>query len=171
MNIELKFPENLTDGELATIEEIAKKASVKKSKVFKPEYNGCYYTTDMTFGVVLGACWLDDCADMARYMMGNCFETCGEAKFAIEKQKVLTELKRYALEHNKGEIDWENLKQMKYSIVLLGRHSPDICSLTAFETNSFADIGQIYFTSKEIAENAIKEIGAERIKKYLFGAK
>lgn len=165
MNIELKFPENLTDREMTTIEKLAKKASVKKSKVFKPEYNGCYYTTDMTFGVVLGACWLDDCADMARYMMGNCFETCGEAKFALEKQKVLTELKRYALEHNEDEIDWKNQKQSKYRIIYSEKF-PDKLNISTF--SQYRDIGQVYFTSQEIAKNAIKAIGAERIRKYLF---
>lgn len=28
--------------------------------------------------------------------------------------------------------------------------------------------GQVYFTSEKIAENAIKDIGEDRIKKYLF---
>lgn len=167
MNIELKFPENLTDDEMEKIEKLVKKASVKKAS-FKPERGSWYYfirTEDDVYKI----CWNNDRMDKHNYAIGNCFAKKAEAEFALEKQKVLTELKRYALEHNKGEIDWENLKQMKYSIVLLGRHSPDICSLTAFETNSFADIGQIYFTSKEITENAIKAVGAERIKKYLFG--
>lgn len=166
MNIELKFPENLTDGEMTTIEKLAKKASTKKSKVFKPRCGEEYYSLDNSGKPFKTKCF-NGGAD-GNYAIGNCFATTKEAEFAAEKQKVLTELKRYALEHNECEIDWENLKQMKYSIVLLGRHSPNVCSLKIFETNSFSDIGQIYFTSREIAVSAIKEIGAERIKKYLF---
>lgn len=169
MNIELKSPENLTNDETKTIEKLAKKASAKKSKVFKPRYGEEYYSLDNSGNPFRAKC-LNDGAD-GNYAIGNCFATIKEAEFAAGKQKVLTELKRYALEHNEGEIDWKNREQMKYSIVLLGRHSPNVCSLTIFETNSFSDIGQIYFSSREIAENAIEAVGAERIKKYLFGVK
>lgn len=165
MNIELKFPENLTDDEMEKLKNLVEKASVKKSKVFKPGLNGIYYA--ITAGGEICTCaWDDNTFACTCFDIGNCFETPEEAEFALEKQKVLTGLKRYALKHNECEIDWKSREQDKYCI-----HYENLSggSLRICVTNFIANIGQIYFTSQQIAENAIEAIGAERIKKYLFG--
>lgn len=165
MNIELKFPENLTDDEMTTIEELAKKASVKKS-VFKP-VRGTWYFYISAGGDINKAYWKDDDMDKSTYALGNYFAKKAEAEFAIEKQKVLIGLKRYALDHNECEINLGNFNQPKYCIY----YNWVIAQIEISSYYGESDIGQIYFTSREIAKNAIEEIGADRIKKYLFGAK
>ena len=165
MNIELKYTENLTDEEFEMLEKLVEKASVKKLKVFKPERESQYYIIE-ELGDIVKTYWLNDSVDKGSFVIGNCFKTYDNAEFALEKQKVLTELKRYALEHNDVEIDWENYAQTKYFICINSYRNN---SLIICHNNVCADIGQIYFTSQEIAESAIEEIGAERIKKYLFG--
>lgn len=162
MNIELKFPENLTDEEMKTVEKLVKKAKVKKSKVFKPKHGELYYYLVGT--AVNARYWLDKFIDKDRYSVGNCFETREQATFAAEKQKVYAELKRYALEHNEEEIDWENRFQNKYC--LFYDHKGEC--IKAFGYCISEELGQIYFTSEQIARNAVKEIGEDRIKKYLF---
>lgn len=94
--------------------------------------------------------------------MGNCFETKEQAEFAIDKQKVYTELKRYALEHNEEENDWNDIDKCKWYI------TKDCGKLNVYSFYRLQFLNQIYFTSEEIAQNAIKEIGEDRIKKYLF---
>lgn len=102
--------------------------------------------------------------DERTYKNGNYFKTEEEAKFELNKRLVYQELKDYALEHNEGEIDWTD-DCLKWYISYNGK--------TGFlEYNYWLnryDIGQIYFSSKAIARNAVNAIGEQRIKKYLFG--
>lgn len=99
------------------------------------------------------------------YRFGNYFQTKEEAEFAKQKQLVYQELKKYALEHNTGEIDWENYLQIKY-FIYCNTKSNDLCIMDVSEMKI---AGQVYFTSEKIAENAIKAIGEDNIEKYLFG--
>lgn len=74
-----------------------------------------------------------------------------------------SELQDYALEHNEGEIDWENGLQRKYSIAydFLKEDTVIICHLMNKRNDA-------YFTSPEIARAAIASIGEDRLKKYYF---
>ena len=97
--------------------------------------------------------------------LGNCFKTEEEAAFRLEQIKVYNELKNFADENNE-EIEWKN-GTAKY-IITFDTEDEKI------ETNIIfyiQDIAQIYFSSKELAEQAIEKVGADRIKKYLFGVK
>lgn len=165
MNIEIANLDNLTEDEKETFNRLVEKAN-RKSKVFKPEKNKNYYFITAN-GVVEYQNWDEDCYDDACYELGNCFETEEQAEFAIEKQKVYMELKRYALEHNEREIDWSNIYQAKWCIIF--NHIENLLQIRNYTCNE--QIGQIYFTSKEIAQNAIQKIGEDRIKKYLFEVK
>lgn len=98
------------------------------------------------------------------YRFGNYFQTKEEAEFAREKQLIYQKLKDYALEHNE-EIDWNNYNQLKWII----RYEKDYKEIRySWITDTFY-INQIYFTSEKIARDAVKEIGEDNIKKYLFG--
>ena len=44
------------------------------------------------------------------YTIGNYFKTREEAEFAVEKLKVIAEMKRFAEEHNEW-IDWNNTEK------------------------------------------------------------
>ena len=85
-----------------------------------------------------------------------------ETEFALEKQKLLVELQNFA-DLNNDEIDWKTTNQEKHYWVFSHYSEEFIPS----STRSFRDIGQIYFTSSDIARQAIAKFG-DRIKKYLF---
>lgn len=93
------------------------------------------------------------------YAIGNCFETEEDAKHAVEKLKVITELQHYASEHNE-EIDWEDRFQSKYELVY--DSSEDTVKVVRVSQKG----GGIYFSSFEICMEACIAVGEERIKKY-----
>lgn len=99
---------------------------------------------------------------------GNCFQTKKQAKFMVEKLKVIHELEKFAYENNEKEIDWNDVNQTKY---YLGMFQSDKI-IAVFSTYKWCYTPfNIYFTSEEIAEKAIETIGEDRIKKYYFGVK
>lgn len=133
-------------------------------KRWKGKKNDAYYSItsegDLVDDVENESAYDDSC-----YQFGNYFKTIDEADFAREKHFIYQQLSDYALEHNTEEIDWNNLNQGKTYI----RFSACLWKVETGFTYEKKDIGQIYFTSREIAENAIKEIGEDKIKYYLFG--
>lgn len=150
---------NLTDEERNTLLSLVKKSNEPKSKVWKPDVEEEFYTL-FGDGSIYKLTWLNIADRVKRYEIGNCFKTEEEAKFALEKLKVITELKRFAIEHNEGEIDWNDNKQYKYTLCF--DHDENCVKWVQYQH------AHIYFTSREIAEQAIKEIGEERLKKYYF---
>lgn len=160
MNIEITNLDNLTEVEKETFNRLVAKAN-KKSKVFKPEYRQEYFCIDL-YADILNTAFYKDNADKTRFELGNIFETKEQAEFALEKQKVYMELKRYALEHNEFKLDWNDKDQCKWCI---GFECGTLCF---YDYYILQYPNQIYFTSEEIAQNAIDEIGEDRIKKYLF---
>lgn len=87
-----------------------------------------------------------------------------EAEFELNKRLVYQELKDYALEHNKKDIDWTDCN-VKWSIYYNTETECLGCDFWYTDCN----IGQIYFSFGRIAQKVIKAIGKDRIKKYLFG--
>ena len=154
--------ENLSDEERNTLLELINKANKPKSKVWKPEDAELYYFI-RNDGQICYTHWNEIDLDQDRYGLGNCFKTEDEAKFALEKLKVITELKRFALEHNGGEIDWSDKEQDKYFMYYSYISFKIIIDYTTTSKRTTT-----YFTSREIAEQAIKKIGKERLKKYYF---
>ena len=136
---------NLTEEERNTLLALVEK-SVKEPKVWKPEINEKYYYVRSDGGIDYSI-WNNDKCDNNSYTIGNCFK----------------ELKRFAQEHNTLEINWNDIDQEKYYFYYN-------CTYKRFDINLvYGTKGNaIYFSSKEIAEQAVKEIGEERIKKYYF---
>lgn len=133
------------------------------TKVKKPECGTRYFYLD-SVGDIVNVVWDDDEYDNTRWNLGNVFLTEKEIVFAIEKRKVEVELERYAKEHNDPERDvWNGFNErcgIRYDCL-----RGDLDTSTMYQ---FRDIGAIYFTSKEIAEDAVNKVGAKRIIKYLF---
>lgn len=122
-------------------------------------YYWCYGSGNATSSI-----WNNGGDHEMRYAMGNCYKTREEAEQAAEILKIHNELKHYAEEHNEAEIDWSNNDQRKYYIssITLGYDDIDI------DWNQrIKQPNQIYFTSYEIAEDAIKAIGEDRVKMWL----
>lgn len=157
--------ENLSNEERSTLLSLIEKANKPKNKVWKPEKDEIYYYL-YSYGKIEEDTWDNINEDRIRYAIGNCFKTKEEAEFALERQKVITELKRFALEHNEKEIDWNNIEQRK--CFLSYQHDKNIIFIDFYYS---VQIYNIYFTSEEIAQAAIKEIGEERLRKYYFEVK
>lgn len=151
--------ENLTDKEKKTFLHLVKKS--KKSR--RKHINEIYYSIAED-GNIVGSVENDTFYDESCWKFGNYYNTKEEAEFAKQKQLVYQELKKYALEHNTEEIDWENYLQIKYFIYCNTKSN----DLGIMDVSKRKITGQVYFTSEKIAENAIKAIGKDRIKKYLF---
>lgn len=147
--------------------ELKELLEIKKNKnKWKPNTNELYYTinyNNMEIGLYK---WFDSLEEKALYTYNNCFKTKEEAEFRLEQIKIYNELKNFADENN-DEMDWHNETQEKYYIIFIGAENK--LWVDYKYTNIF--IGQIYFSRQELAEQAIKEVGEERIKKYLFGIK
>ena len=136
----------------------------EKSKIWKLEKDGhyCYYNDT---GHVYESCYDGDSTDKNRLEFGNCFKTKEEASHMIEKLKVINELKNFALENNDKDVDWRDKCTGKYFITY-DFYDEEI-SIASYTFRNFLPFA-IYFTSKEIAQKAIKKIGEYRIKKYYF---
>lgn len=144
-------------------ERVKPKVVEVKRKVWKPKI-GEHYWYLYGDGNISTITWCGSKLDADRYKLGNCFRTEEEAEFAREKKKVEVELERYAKEHNDPERDvWNGFNErcgIRYDCL-----RGDLDTSTMYQ---FRDIGAIYFTSKEIAEDAANKVGAKRIMKYLF---
>lgn len=145
--------------------ERANQKEEKKSepKIWKPECGEWYWFIGAD-GQINNCEWVDDHIDWGRYSMGNCFRTKEEAEFAGEKQKVKTELQRFADEHNDSDQEeWDGAKfhyYIGYDVI-----EDDLIPVPAVMIRR---INEVYFSSKEIAEDAANKVGAKRIMKYLF---
>lgn len=154
--------DNLTTDERNTLLKLIEKASKPKNKVWKPELNEMYYAISDVVNIfeTRNNSEIDD----KRHNIGNCFKTKEEAEFALEKQKVFTELKRFALENNECELDWNDYTTNKCCLYYNRRKSEIDVSCN----NIFSQAAVIYFSSEKIAKEAIKTIGENRLKKYYF---
>ena len=101
--------------------------------------------------------WWNDRTDRNLLSIGNVFRTREDAEFALERLKVITELRRLA----KGFVpDWGDKNQKKWFLHYWTEVRPDF--------NMAANYGVIYFQSREDAQAAIEAVGAKRLKKYYF---
>lgn len=98
---------------------------------------------------------------IAKIEIGNCFKTKEEAEFELEKLKVRAELKEFSFKPT----DWnKDTTESKYSI-----YYDNISQKLAIDYILFMQDDTIYFKSRDVANKAIKKVGEDRIKKYLFG--
>ena len=101
--------------------------------------------------------------DNRRYELGDYFKTEEDAKKAVEKFKIYTQLKDLALRLNKGEkINWSDSTQHKWVIVL--DNSKNILSNYAY-TYIGQEVGQIYCLNSLFLDVAKQEIGEENLRK------
>lgn len=159
---------NLSEEERKQLLELVKKGNKSPKKRWRAQKGESYY-------YMCGDGRIDSTKegdaififDERAYELGNYFKTKEEAEFELNRRLVYQELKDYALEHNEGEIDWKNSDQEKWVI----SYDNQVKYLVYLDRYALSDIGQIYFSSPKIAQEAVKTIGEDRIKKYLFGVK
>lgn len=131
-----------------------------KSKVWKPSLGDLYYYINSN-GDIKFSYYNNRSID--KRCIGNYFKTDEEAQHMVEKLKVIKELRDFALDHNDEEIDWVDNEQDKWELSYKDSNVEPICN-NYYRAQAF----NIYFTSLEIAKEAIKTIGEDRIKKYYF---
>jgi hypothetical protein len=144
-------------------EQIRKYLGVKPKR-WKPEHSERYYYVDCYGEVDVAVFDENDELESFGLLTNNCFKTREEAEFRLEQIKVYYELKNFADENN-DEIDW-NRNTCKYCICTDRAYGhPNLHISRGIYSQT---IGQIYFSSEQLAQQAIDKIGANRIKKYLF---
>lgn len=150
---------NLTNEERETLLKLVEKGNKKNKKRERLE-TYCFISDkgDICFKHTSGT------ENELRYKLGNYFKTKEEAEFAIIKQHIYQQLKDYALEHNTRVIDWNNIQTNWYM-----RYDIKDKKMLYYWTTSLLCMNQVYFTSEKIARDAVKEVGEDKIKKYLFG--
>ena len=156
--------ENLSEKEREQLISLIKKANQKSKKRWRGEKNDHYYFITNS-GMIAEDFKNESAYDKHLYQLGNYFKTKEEAEFELNRRLVYQELKDYALEHNKIDIDWYDTEKCKWSI----RYDYYRDCFTVSSWWYYQELGQIYFSSQDIALDAIKVVGRDRIKKYLFG--
>lgn len=154
---------NLSEEEREQLMSLIKKANQNNKKRWRGEEDDHYYFIS-DCGEILCDYEEKFDGDSYRYQSGNYFKTEEEAEFELNRRLVYQELKDYALEHNEGEIDWKNSEQEKWVL----SYDNQIKFLGCYIRSVLSDIGQIYFSSRKIAQEAVEAIGKDRIEKYLF---
>lgn len=152
--------ENLTEEERNQLLALVKK-SMEEKKVWKPKDDEIYYYITAIGDIKRKEYYSPSFYDNLCYEIGNCYRTEEEAVVALEKQIITTKLKRFAQEHN-DKIDWKN-KRWKYCIAY-DYTTAKVIYMSAMTSKR----NDIYFTSAEIAQQAIDTIGADLLKKYYF---
>lgn len=118
-----------------------------------------WYVADYC-GISLG--YAGSKCDDFHYDTHNYFQTEDEAQKYANVLETERQLKKFADEHN-DVIDWTNINQHKWNLCYYySRYevSPIRCCVVK-------EARVIYFSSEEIAKQAIDEIGEEEIKEYL----
>lgn len=149
--------ENLNKKEVEILNKLKKKSM--QNLIWKPQNREEFYLVSDA-GYTASITWANRTIDMGSWSIGNVFKTKEEAEFAAEKLRVTAELKRYAAKYN-DKINWKADNSIKYYFVYHYRRE----EITIFSESGVCH-NDIYFSSEEVAENAIKAIGKERIKKY-----
>ena len=140
---------------------IEKKIEEKKTETgrWKPKEGDKYWLINAA-GWICNSQWDDDDTDRERYLVGNCYPTEEECKFAREKLKVIAELKEYAEPKSRA---W-NGENVRYHIY----YNYDV-EKVYISWAQMAKQNEIYFESEEKARQAIDAIGEQRIAKFYLG--
>ena len=146
-------------GLLNRIEELEKELlelkEQAKDELFPQEGDDYCYTTML--GRVCHGSWDNLNSETSMLELGNIYRTEEEAEFDVEKKKVETELRKFSRPFKEGENNY-------YIELYTSDKKLSIDSIEYFKTQ-----GTIYFESTTITNEAIDTVGAERIKKYIFG--
>lgn len=128
----------------------------EEDKTSFPKYSSKYYFINED-NEAWESSWYDDEIDRERLSLGNCFETREEAKFEVERLKVLHEMKQFA---EPKDYTWNEYNSHYYIYYRVTNNAVEIGQLI------FCKSDEIYFKSVEDARDCIKAIGIDRIKKY-----
>ena len=150
-------------GDCEVTDEIDKCIVKVPKTVYDLDYGDSYFFLT-ALGTIMTGIWHNDDSDHDRLRFGNVFLTEEDAKFASERLKVITELKKYAKEFSDEE--WLNQSIVKHYIIF--DYEDHVINIGYV---CFTKVSDIYFESEEKAQEAIKWVGEDRVKKYYLGVK
>lgn len=146
---------NFQDELKALKQRIAELENQAKEEQEFPQDDDNYWYIDET-GEVLIESWDGLSSEIDMLEIGNIYKTEDEAEFAVEKLKVEAELRKFSTPYKILSRNW----------LITEAKDGTIEALWSFRSKSQ---GTLYFESKEKVQQAIKSVGEERIKKYIFG--
>ena len=132
------------------VADIKKQIEECNKKVFKPIKLGEKYYSISTNGEIDSYNFCNDNVDKEIIGCGNYFKTKEEAERKHFEIKLHRQLELFALENNVTEINWNDSSE-KYMI----NYNKDK-GIFIDRVYTLKIFGQVYFTSKEIAEKALK---------------
>lgn len=105
---------------------------------------------------------LNDNYDDDKFNSLNYFNNKNYAEYITFKENLMRKLDKFAWEHNARVINWERNSKKYY--IIFDNHNKDMGVMVAYALQS----NDIYFTSREIAEQAIEEFKEDLIKLYTW---
>lgn len=135
---------------IAELEELA-----EQEKEFPQDGDAYWYINPL--GFAFHDEWSGFITERHKIEIGNVFKTEQDAHFVAEKLKVEAELRKFSRPFEVGKNNTEFYYDHEFGGIMF-------CTLTASQTQ-----GAIYFESREKAQQVIKSVGEDRIKKYIFG--
>lgn len=141
------------------IDKLKAEVEHNKQKKLIPFEMGDEYCFINIQGKVCNAVYNGDSVDINAFMLGNVFKTKEEAEFEIERRKLEHELLMLggSRDMNKFEND------IAYEITLDG---DKVCSM--WTDNNLKTLNTIYFEDEDTLNSAVKIVGEDRIKKYMY---
>ena len=150
-------------GDCEVTDEIDKCIAKVPKTVYDLKYGDRYFFLTIS-GIVQEGIWRNDDSNFDRERIGNAFLTEEDAKFASERLKVIAELKKYAKEFSDEE--WMNQSIVKHYIIF--DYEDHVINIGYV---CFTKVSDIYFETEEKAQEDIKWVGEDRVKKYYLGVK
>ena len=149
-----EFPIEIQDSELQKLLTPQKKTGYER----RDKLNMYYYYQDDN-GNTEFEYDVRDVYDVARYNNANYYSDKTVAENNIRADKLLRQLRRFAVEHRKYEIDWTNGQMFKYYICV--QHvTNEVVYECAYVVQGF---NTIYFDTEEAVELAIKAFHDELV--------
>lgn len=126
------------------------------SNSFERKAKGDYYYFLESNDRVHKATDFGTCLDNRLYEIGNYCANEELLKKRAAEETLLRKMWRFSLIHDGDKIDWNNEDTQKWFLALHPKNN-----IVILYTYMFRQLGNIYFNSKEVAEEAQKEFGKE----------
>lgn len=149
--------ESLENMDEATLERLSKALNYKKQTGYEEEE--IYYTIMSHGDIHRREGSQHDMIDKQRYEIANAYSSKQVAENNARADKLMRQLRRFAVEHRKNNIDWNNENQKKYYI-FYNHYSKKLEKISGHLSQ---DVGTVYFDSKENTQLAINTFYNELI--------
>lgn len=136
----------------ASIEEKQKLIEEFKSLIW-PSIGDQYYNLRDSGQIEFFTTWHGTDYEKSILEQGNIFKTLEEVRQEKDRRIILTKLKKYTNKNGQWVITYKELSKKQLQVYI----DRDI------EERGHRYLGLLYFSSKEMAENAIRDIGSENI--------